>query len=300
MSAITLLDGGMGQELVARAGDKPTPLWATQVMLDHPELVQAIHADYFAAGATVATANTYALHRDRLAGTAFEDRFKDLFTQALDAAHAARDAHGGGRIAGSTGPLVQSYRPDKMPPHDQAVATYAEVTELLAPRCDILLAETVASVAHARAFVDAAAPVAARHGIPLWLSVTISDTDGTVLRSGEPIAALAPILGPVAVVLANCSAPEAMDTAMPHLAALGRPFGALANAFERITEDFLRDKPTVDTLSARRDMSPDRYADHAMGWVAAGATLVGGCCETGPAHIAEIARRLRAAGHTIV
>ena len=297
MSKVTVLDGGMGQELLARAGDRPTPLWATQVMLDRPGLVQAIHADFFAAGATVATVNTYAIHRDRLQGTEFEDRFEDLIRQALDAAYAARDAHGGGRIAGSTGPLVQSYRPDRMPPHAQAVATYAEVATLLAPRCDILMAETVASLAHARAFIEAAAPIAARHGIPLWLAVTLSDTDGTVLRSGEPIAALAPVLGPVETLLANCSAPEAMDTAMPHLTALGRPFGALANGFERITEDFLREKPTADALTARRDMGPARYADHAMGWVAAGATLVGGCCETGPAHIAEIARRLHAAGH---
>ena len=36
MTDITLLDGGMGQELVHRAGDKPTPLWSTQIMLDHP------------------------------------------------------------------------------------------------------------------------------------------------------------------------------------------------------------------------------------------------------------------------
>jgi homocysteine S-methyltransferase len=37
-----------------------------------------------------------------------------------------------------------------------------------------------------------------------------------------------------------------------------------------------------------------------MGWVDAGATIVGGCCEVGPAHIAELARRLTAAGHKIV
>ncbi|NCO21178.1 MAG: homocysteine S-methyltransferase, partial [Rhodobacterales bacterium] len=39
---------------------------------------------------------------------------------------------------------------------------------------------------------------------------------------------------------------------------------------------------------------------HAMGWIAQGATLVGGCCETGPAHIAALAHAIRAAGHTIV
>ena len=67
MAEITLLDGGMGQELVARSGDEPTSLWATRVMIDHPGMVRAIHEDYFEAGATVATTNTYAGHHDRLA-----------------------------------------------------------------------------------------------------------------------------------------------------------------------------------------------------------------------------------------
>src|SRR5690606_41216067 len=103
---ITLLDGGMGQELVARSGDRPTPLWSTQVMIDHPGLVRAVHADYFAAGASVATTNTYAVHRDRLVKAGIEDRFTALHTQALAEAAAARAAHGAGRIAGSIGPLV--------------------------------------------------------------------------------------------------------------------------------------------------------------------------------------------------
>ncbi|MGR3659631.1 MAG: hypothetical protein ACU0CA_00380 [Paracoccaceae bacterium] len=36
-----------------RSGDDPTPLWATQVMLDHPGMVEEIHRDYFEAEATV-------------------------------------------------------------------------------------------------------------------------------------------------------------------------------------------------------------------------------------------------------
>ena len=42
MTKITLLDGGMGQELIHRAGDRPTPLWSTQVMMDHPGMVEAV------------------------------------------------------------------------------------------------------------------------------------------------------------------------------------------------------------------------------------------------------------------
>jgi homocysteine S-methyltransferase len=47
-------------------------------------------------------------------------------------------------------------------------------------------------------------------------------------------------------------------------------------------------------LSARRDLDPNAYADFADGWATNGATIIGGCCEVGPAHIAELARRLKA------
>ena len=82
MAAITLLDGGMGQELVARSGDEPTPLWATRVMIDHPGLVRDIHADYFAAGATIATTNTYAIHHDRLERVGMDPQFHALHLRA--------------------------------------------------------------------------------------------------------------------------------------------------------------------------------------------------------------------------
>ncbi len=295
MTEITLLDGGMGQELLARSGDAPTPLWATQVMMDHPGIVQGVHADYFAAGASVATTNSYGLHHDRLLKGGIDARFADLHAQALAEARAARDAHGSGRIAGSLGPLVASYRPETMPPHAEAVAKYTEIAGILAPHVDVLLAETVASVAHARAVIEGAAGA----GKPLWLSVTVDDQDGSKLRSGEGIADLAPHLGGVSAVLANCSAPEAMQAALTVLKGFGLPFGAYANGFQQITSDFLKDGATVDTLAARPEMTPALYADFALQWVDMGATLIGGCCETTPAHIAEIARRLRAAGHKI-
>ena len=97
MADITLLDGGLGQELINRSGDAPTPLWATRVMIDHPGLVQAIHADYFAAGATIATLNSYAIHHDRLLGFGLDHEFEALHACAAAEAKAARDGHGGWR-----------------------------------------------------------------------------------------------------------------------------------------------------------------------------------------------------------
>ena len=297
MADITLLDGGMGQELVARSGDAPTPLWSTQVMIDHPGLVRQVHEDYFNAGATVATTNTYAIHHDRLAKFDIDDRFNALHMQALAEAAAARAAHGAGRIAGSLGPLVASYRPETHPPHDESVSKYAEIARLLAPVVDLFLAETVASLAHARAVLEGAL----LGGKPVWLSVTVDDEDGSRLRSGEAVADLGPIVaGKAGAVLANCSAPEAMAAALTVLGRFGLPYGAYANGFQQITKEFLKDNPTVDSLHTRPEMTPERYADFALQWVGMGATIVGGCCETTPAHIAEIARRLTAAGHRIV
>jgi homocysteine S-methyltransferase len=293
---ITLLDGGMGQELLARSGDAPTPLWATQVMIDHPGLVQAVHADYFAAGATMATTNTYALHHDRLAGTAAETRFAALLAQALAEARAARDAAGRGLLAGSIGPLGASYRADVGPDHDRATRLYAEVAGIIAPQVDVILGETIATLAQARALLEAALPT----GRPVWLSVTVDDRDGTRLRSGEPVAGFAAIARDGAsAVLANCSAPEAMAAALEALSAADLPFGCYANGFQEITEDFLKDKPTVDALQARPEMVPGLYADFAEHWVRQGATIIGGCCETTPAHIAAIARRLTDKGYRL-
>lgn len=298
MAQITLLDGGMGQELVARSGDEPTPLWATRVMIDHPGMVRDIHADYFAAGATIATTNTYAIHHDRLERFDLDPLFHALHLRALVEAHEARAAHGKGRIAGSMGPLVATYRPEVTQPVATAAPKYAEIARILGPHVDMLLLETLASVE----MCEGAVKGATEGGVPIWLSVTVDDHDGSKLRSGEPITDLARLIRdyPIAAVLANCSVPEAMADAMASLATLGRPFGAYANGFTHISGNFLKDAPTVKELTHRHDLTPEKYADFALSWVEMGATIIGGCCEVGPAHIRHLAERLRDLGHTIV
>lgn len=298
MTNITLLDGGMGQELIHRAGDKPTPLWSTQVMMDKPGLVAEVSCDFYAAGSTIATLNTYAIQRDRLAPVGFEDKFETLHAMALKEAQDARGAHGSGRLAGSLGPLGASYRPDIHPNADVAVPLYTEVAQQFVGNVDLVICETVVSLEHTRCIVEAAKTA----GLPVWCAFSVSDEDGRKLRSGEALSEAAQIAVDMGVeaVMANCSAPEVIPAALTELARTGLPFGAYANGFTKISDGFLEDRPTVDALTMRKDFSPELYADHVMDWIAQGATLVGGCCEVSPAHIAEIAKRLRAAGHTIV
>ena len=265
-------------------------------MVDHPGMVEGVHADFFAAGATIATTNSYAIHRDRIEDTEAAGQFEALHAAALAEAKAAQSAHGSGRIAGSIGPLRASYRPDLHPAPEVAIPLFAEIAKKLAKGCDLLMLETVASVAHARDALTAARLT----NLPVWLSLTVSDTDGTRLRSGEPLDDVLNVAADADAVLINCSAPEAVTQGLPIIAGMGKPFGGYANAFEMITEGFLKENPTVDALKMRRDMGPRAYAGYVMEWVTLGATIVGGCCEVSPEHVAEIARRLQAAGHTIV
>ncbi len=298
MTDITLMDGSIGQELVKRSGNRATPLWSTQVMIDDPDLVGRVHSDYFAIGATIATTNTYALHRSRLERIGLEDEIPALIETAMAQAEMARENYAGGRIAGSLGPLLATYRPDLNPDPEEAALKFGELVHLMAPRVDLFLIETVSSVQEAEGALRGTDGC----GKPVWLALTVKDEDGTLLRSGEPLGQIAPLLDkyqPEAVLL-NCSRPEAITQGLDILKSFGRRYGAYANGFTHISEAFLQDAPVVDVLKQRTDLSPLEYARHAMKWVEHGATIVGGCCEVGPDHIAELAKQLHAAGHRIV
>ena len=290
MTEITILDGGMGQELIHRYGKPPTPLWSTYVMMNEPKLVRDIHEDYFAAGAHVATTNSYAIHRDRLqrSDPESESKFEALHEQACVIASEARDKNGSGQVAGSLGPLGFSYRPDLSYPPEEAAELYAEITKIQEPIVDFHLIETASKVEHARGCMMGAS-VSSK---PVWLAVTVKDEDGTKLRSGENLLELQPVINEFApaALLVNCARPEVVTESMPAISKMGVPFGAYANGFTYITSDFTKTE-TVDALEARTDLNPEKYADFCQEWVDQGATIIGGCCEVGPAHIAELNRR---------
>lgn len=285
---VTLLDGGMGQELVKRAG-RATPLWAVQALLDAPDTVRAVHDDFFAAGAEVATTNTYAVMPDRLEKFGLADHLAHLTEKACHMAAAARDRTGSGLVAGSLGPIGFSYQPGNAPEAERAAEIYAHLAKLQAAFVDVHLLETMSSVEQARGGL-----MGAQAGTkPIWLALSVDDADGTRLRSGEALSDVAGLIEEYAPerVLLNCSRPEAISMGLPVLVAMGAPVGAYGNGFREIDKRFNRIGATTDLLTARTDIGPSAYADIAEGWVSDGATLVGGCCEIGPRHIAELAHR---------
>lgn len=294
MRRINLLDGGLGQELLRRSQKEPTGLWSAAVLRDTPDLVCQLHCEYFSAGADIATTNSYMLHHDRLAPFGLDDHFTALHRLACELAVRARDTHGRGLVAGSLRPTGASYRPELAPPAAQAAELFAEIARLQAPYVDLLLCETMASVEQARGALMGAKSVAK----PVWLAVTVDDRNGTRLRSGENLLEILPLVDEFApdALLVNCSLPEAIDQAIPLLQDQPLPIGAYANRFQPISPDFLHDGATVAALRIRNNLDPVRYADFADGWIARGVTLIGGCCDIGPAYIRELERRRRRLG----
>lgn len=288
---VTLLDGGMGQELLRRADADPTPLWSAQVMMDQPDLVRDVHDDFIAAGADVITVNSYTATRCRLGPAGLEHDYERLQTLACELAAEARERHGDAdvQVAGCLSPYGWTYRPELAPPFDELWPQYAETSALQAPHVDLILCETMGSIDEARAAVTGATTT----GLPVWVSWTLRDDGSARLRSGELLTDAVEAIRPLtpAAMLVNCSTPEALTPAVPALAAGGVPFGAYANGFSHIVDDYAPGAVTT-VLGHRHDLDPVAYADVADDWVERGATIVGGCCEIGPEHIAELARRL--------
>ena len=285
-----LLDGGMGRELRFRGVDVPETIWSAGALITDPDVVRQIHMDYIAAGADIITTNTYGIVRRDLSNVGIADRFGELNTLACNLALEARErSQRDVLIAGSLPPLRGSFRPDLVGPIDEIAFLYQEQADLLAPHVDLLLCETMSSAAEGRA----AARAACSSGKTVWVAWTLHEDRSGNLRSGESIAEAVTALEGLAVsgFLANCCAPESITKAIPHLAAAGGGWiGGYANTFAPIPRDWTLDgdKDTDGLLTLREDLGPDRYAAHVASWLSAGATVVGGCCGTRPAHIEKI------------
>lgn len=285
-----LLDGGMGRELRFRGVDVMTSIWSARALIDAPQVVREVHRDFIDAGADIITINSYGIVKSSLAWAGIEDRFEALNLLACKLADEARDESGRSVVvAGSLPPLAGSYRPDRVGKFEEIEPLYREQAEVLAPHVDLLLCETMSSADEARA----AAVAATQTGKPVWVSWTLHEDRSGRLRSGETLEdALKALAGlPVSGVLANCCAPESITRAVPWLAHAGLGYvGGYANTFQPIPEDWdlTGDKKSDGSLGLRTDLDPERYAAHAEDWLEAGATVIGGCCGTRPAHIARL------------
>ena len=263
----------MGSELAARGVATPLPMWSAGALDAAPEAVLAIHRDYATAGATVHTTNTFRTRRSDVG-----ERWRELTGRAAELAR--RGAGSGQRVAGSIAPLEDCYRPD-LSPGEGAFDAHAQMASALAEAgCDLLLCETFPAVAEAEAAVRAGVAI----GRETWGSLSAGPeadllTPLQLARGAERLARAG-----AAAVLVNCVPAVRTLAFVRELAGVGVPFGAYANAGSADDAIGWRSDPSLGAA---------RYAELAESWVDVGATLVGGCCGTGPAHVRALVTRLR-------
>lgn len=290
---VVVLDGAIGTEILRR-----DLTWADHQLKRRPDVVRALHADYVAAGADVISTNTFQLtrraflnhfrdlaHLRHIGAPGLEERWIDLLRAGVQLAREARDQAAGGRpvaVAGAMTTLEWCFRPDLAPPPEQARAEYRETIQVFAAAgADLMLIETVNSVAEAVVAAEAARAV----GIPFWVSFV--PTEEGRLFSGETLAEAAAALEPLGpgAILLNCAPPPDVLAGLRALAPHARvPIGAYPHIGRYDPPEWL----------FTGEYPPEEYAAEAWQWVELGARIVGGCCGTTPDHIAALSRAFAA------
>ncbi|GAA3858993.1 methionine synthase [Saccharothrix violaceirubra] len=297
---LVVLDGAWGTMLQA-AGLTPAD-YRPDFLKDHPhdvtgdpdllnitrpDVILDTHRRYLAAGADITSTNTFTATGIAQADYGLEHLVYDMNLNGARLARQAADEVGG-YVAGSVGPLnvALSLSPKVDDPsyraktYDQVKATYAEQIAALAEGgVDLLLIETIFDTLNAKAAIAAAHEVAPH--LPLWISVTVVDLSGRTL-SGQTVGAFFESIAHAdpLVVGVNCSL--GAEEIRPHITELARlagtytachPNAGLPNAFGGY------DQQPEETAALLRGFADDGIVN-----------VVGGCCGTGPDHIAAIAR----------
>jgi 5-methyltetrahydrofolate--homocysteine methyltransferase len=271
---ILLADGAMGTELQKRG--MPTGVCPEEYNITHPEIVQGIYRDYFAAGSDLVETNTFGANRSRLALHNFEHRVAE-FCRA-SAQLAAEVCPEGKFVAGSMGPTGDLIEPLGPRTVQEAYGIFAEQAEALAEGgVDVIFVETMMAAEEAEIAVKAAKektnlPVAAtmtfelgKAGLRTMWGVDVRTAVQRLTAAGAD------------VVGANCGRGfDDMIAIVQEMRPLtARPIVAQPNA--GIPE-------WVDGLSIYKE-TPEIIQPKAKRLLQLGVNILGGCCGTGPEHI---------------
>ncbi len=293
---LLILDGGLATELERRGGELRHPLWSAQVLLDNPPLIAQVHRDYLQAGADcIITASYQATIEGFLRCGLTAEAARHTLQHAVRLAVQVRDAfwqdatHRIGRprplVAASVGPYG-AFLADGSEYRGDYPLSEAELMDFHRPRLaallsagpDLLACETLPSLTEARALARLLAEFPKARA---WIS--FSARDEARISHGERLADCAAELDGIAQIVAigvNCTAPRYIPALIAAArTATSKPIVVYPNSGE--TWDATR----------RRWCGPstvDAFAREARGWYEAGARLIGGCCRTSPAHIAQM------------
>ena len=278
---ILFLDGGMGTQLQAKGlqpGEIPE-LWN----LARPDDVRAVHEAYFAAGADVVYANTFGANCAKYHGAApLADVIAAGIAIAREAARAGCDPARQHRlVALDVGPTGRLLKPAGDFEFDAAYDAFAEQVRIGAEAgADLVVIETMGDTYELKSAV-----LAAKENSTLPVLATVALGEDGKLLTGASVECVAAILEGLHVDALGFNCGFGPDRMLPYLkrlaAATSLPIAVKPNA----GLPQMVDGRTVFTVG------PEEFACDIAALVEAGASIVGGCCGTTPAHIAAVRSR---------
>jgi S-methylmethionine-dependent homocysteine/selenocysteine methylase len=294
---IVLLDGGTGSELRRRGVHFAEGVWSAMAGVENADRLCDIHRDYIAAGAEVVTANTFAATRIVLEAAGLGARFEEINRTAIGSAVKARRQAGATSnvaVAASLSCYPPGADPARYPQARVELEAYRDSVRLFEEAgAELILVEMIQETVHG----SAACRAAAESSLPFWLGLSCRRSArrdrlvGFDLPGHDAADTLARLVefGPAAIAVMH-SPPDVIADA---LRLIRDHWSGPIGAYPAIP--YREDPQSVEAgrtpaAGVSDEGSVDAIAQLATTWLDAGATIVGGCCGTTPAHIAALRR----------
>jgi homocysteine S-methyltransferase len=291
-----ILDGGLGSELDERGYDVGGALWSAELISSHPAAIQQVHRDYLDAGARCIISASYQASIPGLEAAGYEvAAMHALFCETIAIAQRARDEYLSANpdcgyrplIAASIGPYGayladgSEYRGNYGVDDDTLRRFHEQRLRWLDESgADLLACETIPDLQEARVL----AQLLASATTPSWVSFCCRDAqtlhDGNSLEDAVGLFAALPL---VFAVGANCCASGIVE-------------GLIGNLRRHAPHKLIVVYPNSGAqYDARRKCwhgqeTSQQWSQQAAAWQRAGASIIGGCCRIGPAHIRQLAK----------
>jgi homocysteine S-methyltransferase len=283
-----ILDGGVGQELLARGVKPVSNLWSTTALLkkEYHNILLDCHLDFINAGAEIILTNTFGSRRRRLEENNLLSEFENLNLTALKIAEEAVKKSGKKIIiAGSLPPQNLTYISDLGDDKKLIEKNFYDQAKILNNGVDLFYLDVMSSLDECEIAIQSIK----EFNKPFIIGIHFKKNG--LLPSGEMFIDVVKKLNrynPLAIT-GSCVSYEDIISIKNDFKNLSLPFGFKVNAFKDIPEGWKPDGSNpVIALGKNEDLNLEKFKTISKEFLNFGAKLLGGCCEISPSHISKL------------